>query len=73
MVLEHFLTYLLAKAKLVEKDLVVLRSAFCSHSSYREHMLSGEVGWQGQLSPSSLEAMNFLEARVFSHFESIVS
>ena len=67
MVLEHLLTYLLAKAKLVEKDLVVLRSAFSSHSSYRKHMLGGEVGWQGQLSPSSLEALNFVEARFFDN------
>ena len=65
LVLEHLLSCLLAKAKLVDKDLVVLRSALSNHASYRAHMLEGDRGWQGQLSPSSVEALLFVEARLF--------
>ena len=65
LVLEHLLSCLLTKAKLVDKDLVVLRSALSNHASYRAHMLEGDMGWQGQLSPSSVEALLSVEAGLF--------
>ena len=67
LVWDQMLGYMLAKAKLVDKDIIdiiVLRQVLASHEAYRARMLGGDVAWQGQLAQSSLEALAVVEAVV---------
>jgi hypothetical protein len=67
LVWDQLLGYMLAKAKLVDKDIIdiiVLRQVLASHEAYRARMLGGDVAWQGQLAQSSLEALAVVEAVV---------
>lgn len=61
---EQIMGYMLAKAKIKDKDIVLLRQVLADHSTYRSRLLGGDVSWQGQLQPSSLEALTFIEAHV---------
>lgn len=64
LVWDQMLGYMLAKAKLVDKDIIILRQVLASHEAYRARMLGGDVARQGQLAQSSLEALAVVEAAV---------
>jgi hypothetical protein len=64
LVWDQLLGYMLAKAKLVDKDIIILRQVLASHEAYRARMLGGDVARQGQLAQSSLEALAVVEAAV---------
>lgn len=60
--LEHWLSSMMARANILEKDRAVIRRVLQDHASYRQEMLGSDVSWQGNLARSSLEALQFLEA-----------
>ena len=64
MCLDHWLSSMIARAKLDDGDRETLQKVLQSHDSYRKHMLGDSVSWQGALKRSSLDALAFLEAWV---------
>ena len=57
-----FLSYYLAKSKIDDKDILIIKEVLSDHKTYVARMLGKEVAWQGNLKRSSLEALQFLEA-----------
>ncbi|CAJ1454983.1 unnamed protein product [Effrenium voratum] len=68
--LQHWLTIELPKAKVADKDRMLLKEKLASHKAYRENLCGEDVSWQGGLARSSLEALQLLEKLVFNkHYD----
>ena len=57
--LEHWLSSMMARANILEKDRAVIRRVLQDHASYRQEMLGSDVSWQGNLARSSLGALQY--------------
>ena len=60
--LDFWCSSMMARAKIVEADREILQRVLSNHESYRKEMLGEAVAWQGLLTRSSLDCLQFMEA-----------
>ena len=63
-VLQHWISVVIPRAKLFNKDRVCIQQALENHEACEKYMWGKEVAWQGTLLASSLDCLEFLEAGV---------
>lgn len=63
--LQHWLSVVVPRAKLLERDRPYLIAALENHEACEQRLWSADVAWQGNLERSSLEALQFMEACFF--------
>ena len=71
-VLNHWITVVVPRAKILEKDRVAIQRALANHQACEQYMWGDDLAWQGSLLPSSLDCLDFLEARMIFKSSSCV-